>query len=54
VYDNVLASLTRPVNAYTREVTAGKVNVCQTPVKATAGANAGKGTIVAPNPTWSP
>jgi hypothetical protein len=54
LYDNVLAAATRPVNAYTREVTTGKVNVCQTPVKSTAGGNAGRGTIVAPNPTWAP
>lgn len=53
-YDNVLSATTRPVNAYTREVTAGRVNICQTAVKATIGANAGRGTIVAPNPTWTP
>lgn len=54
VYDNVLAAGTRPVNAYTREFASGRVNVCQTPVKATAGGNAARGTIVAPNPNWIP
>lgn len=54
VYDNVLASASRPVNAYTREVGPGRVNICQTPIKSTAGANAARGTIVAPNPTWTP
>ncbi|MGE0384908.1 MAG: hypothetical protein AB7Q97_09285 [Gammaproteobacteria bacterium] len=54
VYDNVLAASTRPVNAYTREVTTGKVNICQTPTKATVGGNAARGTIVAPNPNWVP
>lgn len=55
VYDNVLAPTTRPINAYTREFsTTGRVNICQTPVKSTTGANAGRGTIVAPNPTWTP
>jgi hypothetical protein len=54
VYDVVLDASTRPVNAWTREVTTGKVNLCQVPVKATAGSNAAKGVIVTPNPTWTP
>ncbi|MGD9601206.1 MAG: hypothetical protein AB7V59_05315 [Gammaproteobacteria bacterium] len=54
VYDNVLSATTRPVNAYTREVTPGRVNICQTPVKATIGTNATRGAVVAPNPTWTP
>ena len=54
VYDNVLATTTRPINAYTREFATGKVNICQTAIKATVGGNAGRGTIVAPNPTWTP
>lgn len=54
VYDNVLAPQTRPVNAYTREFATGRVNICQTPLKSTAGGNAARGTIVAPNPTWTP
>jgi hypothetical protein len=53
-YDAVLNSSTRPVNAWTREVTPGKVNLCQTPLKATVGSNASVGVIVAPNPTWTP
>ena len=54
VYDNVLATTTRPINAYTREFATGKVNICQTAIKATVGGNGGRGTIVAPNPTWTP
>lgn len=54
VYDNVLAPTTRPINAYTREFATGRVNICQTAVKSTVGGNAGRGTIVAPNPTWTP
>lgn len=55
VYDNVLAASTRPVNAYTREgTTAGKVNICQTAMKSSFGGNAARGTIVAPNPSWTP
>lgn len=54
VYDDALNALSRPVNAYTREVSPGRVNICQTPVRATVGTNAGKGVVVAPNPTWTP
>jgi hypothetical protein len=51
LYDTVLSvdpanAAQRPVNVYTREVTAGRVNICQTPTKSTAGGNAAKGTIV--------
>jgi hypothetical protein len=46
VYDNVL-NTARPVNSLTREVTTGKVNICQTPVKSTAGGNAGRGLVIA-------
>jgi hypothetical protein len=63
VYDNVLNYVQtaagpgagqRPVNAYTREVTTGNVNICQSAIKSSAGANAGRGTIVAPNANWTP
>ncbi len=54
VYDNVLAPTTRPINAYTREYATGKVNVCHTPIKSTVGGNAARGTVVAPNPNWTP
>lgn len=57
VYDNVLAAATNPVNAFTREITAGNPNICANPMKANAGGtanNAGKGMIVAPNPQWTP
>jgi ABC-type phosphate transport system substrate-binding protein len=57
VYDNVLAAATNPVNAFTREVTAGNTNICAAPMKANAGggaANAARGMIVAPNPEWTP
>lgn len=54
VYDNVLAASTRPINAFTREVSPGRVNICQHPVKSTAPGNTGRGVIVAPNPTWTP
>ncbi len=46
VYDNVL-NTARPVNSLTREVTPGKVNICQAPVKSTAGGNAGRGLVIA-------
>lgn len=47
VYDVVLAPTTRPINAFTREVATGKVNICQTPTKSiAAGGNAAKGIIV--------
>lgn len=46
LYDNVLAETTRPVNAFTREVSTGKTNVCQTPVRATEGDNLFNGVIV--------
>lgn len=54
VYDNVLAASTRPVNAWTREVAPGRVNICQVPVKASVGGNAARGIVVAPNPNWTP
>lgn len=43
-----------PVNAYTREFGPGLTNACMNAVKATAGGNAARGTIVAPNPNWTP
>ncbi len=46
VYDNVLAPTTNPVNVYTREVSTGKVNICQTPVKSIEGDNLFNGIIV--------
>jgi ABC-type phosphate transport system substrate-binding protein len=57
VYDNVLVASTNPVNAFTREVTAGNTSICAAPMKANAGggaANAARGVIVAPNPEWTP
>jgi hypothetical protein len=51
LYDNVLAASTRPVNAWTREVAVGRVNICQVPLKASG---ATRGVVVAPNPTWTP
>lgn len=44
LFDNVL-NPARPVNSLTREVTAGKVNICQTPVKQ-GGANLTRGLII--------
>jgi ABC-type phosphate transport system substrate-binding protein len=54
IYDVVLAASTRPINAYSREFSAGRVNICQTPLKSNASGSAAKGTIVAPNPNWTP
>lgn len=62
IYDNVLTTalvsgLTtypRPVNGYTREVALGRPNICQSAVKSDFGANGSRGTIVAPNPNWTP
>lgn len=59
LYDNVLSNdpadaNRRPVNAFTREVAAGRPNICQAPVKSTAGGNAARGVIVSPNPNWAP
>lgn len=53
-YNNVLDSTTRPVNSITRETAAGKVNICQTPVRVNAGGNLSNGMIVAPNPSFTP
>jgi hypothetical protein len=53
-YDNVLSASTRPVNSHSREVTAGKANICQTPLRVNSGANLTNGVIVAPNPSFTP
>ena len=47
LYDNVL-SLANPVNPWTREVSTGKANICQSAVRVNAGGNGGKGMIIAP------
>lgn len=53
-YD-VALNTANPVNAFTREVSAGRVNICQVPLKATpGGATNTKGVVVAPNPDWTP
>lgn len=52
LYDNLFAK-TNPVNAYTRETSIGRTNACINPVKSSAGGNAGRGTIVGPNPQWT-
>lgn len=53
VADNVL-NLARPVGMFTRDAFNRPVNICQVPLKATAGGNAARGAIVAPNPDWTP
>jgi ABC-type phosphate transport system substrate-binding protein len=53
-YDVVLAPSSRPVNAFTREVSTGVVNHCQVAMKSIAAGSSAKGVIVAPNPTWNP
>lgn len=50
VFDQALNSLTRPINAYTREISAGVPNICQTPTKSDFGGNGSVAGDVSPNP----
>jgi ABC-type phosphate transport system substrate-binding protein len=54
LFDQALNTLTRPVNAYTREVAVGSPNICQTPVKSDVGNNSLVPGDVTPNPNWTP